>query len=54
MTLTTEHRRWTAVSMADLKAVSSGDIVKVERREGQPSRITVLRHAADEIGSPER
>ena len=52
--LCAEHRRWTALSMAELKAVSSGDIVKVERRDGQPSRITVLRHAADEIGSPER
>ena len=52
--LCAEHRRWTVVSMTDLKAVSSGDIVKVERRDGQPSRITVLRHASDEIGSPER
>jgi len=51
--LCAEHRRWTAVSAADLKAVGSGDIVKVERRDGQPSRITVLRHASDEIGSPE-
>jgi uncharacterized protein with FMN-binding domain len=51
--LCAEHRKWTAVSSADLKAVSSGDIVKVERRDGQPSRITVLRHASDEIASPE-
>jgi hypothetical protein len=51
--LCAEHQRWTVVSTADLKAVSSGDIVKLERRDGQPSRITVLRHASDEIGSPE-
>ena len=52
--LCAEHRKGTAVSSADLKAVGSGDIVKVERRDGQPSRITVPRHASDEIGSPER
>ena len=52
--LCAEHRKWTAVSSPDLKAVGSGDIVKVERRDGHPSRITVLRHASDEIGSPER
>ena len=51
--LCAEHRRWTAVSAADLKAVGSGDIVKVEKRDGQPSRITVLRRASDEISSPE-
>src|SRR5262245_13475321 len=37
----------------DLKVVGAGDIVKVERRDGQPSRIIVLRHAADELSSPE-
>jgi uncharacterized protein with FMN-binding domain len=52
--LCAEHRTWTAVSSADLTAVGSGDIVKVERRDGQPSRITVLRHASDDLGSPER
>jgi len=51
--LCAEHLRWTAVSAADLKAVGSGDIVKVERREGQPARIIVLRHASDELSSPE-
>ena len=51
--LCAEHRRWTAVSTADLKVVGSGDIVKVERRDGQPARIIVLRHAADELSSPE-
>jgi hypothetical protein len=51
--LCAEHRKWTAVSAADLKVVGAGDIVKVERRDGQPSRIIVLRHAADELSSPE-
>jgi len=30
--LCAEHRRWTAVSAADLSAVHPGDIVKVDRR----------------------
>jgi hypothetical protein len=51
--LCAEHRKWTAVSAADLKVVGAGDIVKVERRDGQPSRIIVLRHASDELSSPE-
>ena len=51
--LCAEHRRWTVVSAADLKVVGSGDIVKVERRDGQAARITVLRHASDELSSPE-
>ena len=51
--LCAEHRRWMSVSAADLSAVRPGDIVRVDRRDGQLSRITVVRHASDEIGSPE-
>ena len=51
--LCAEHRRWTAVPAADLSAVNPGDIVKVDRRAGQLPRITVVRSASDEIGSPE-
>jgi len=48
-----EHRRWTAVFAADLQTVRPGDIVKVDRKDGQLPRITVVRRASDEIGSLE-
>jgi nitrous oxidase accessory protein NosD len=51
--LCAEHGRWTATAGDDLKAVHTGDIVRVERARGGLARVTVLRTAADEIGSPE-
>ena len=51
--LCAEHRLWTQVSTEGLGVVQPGDIVKLDRTNGQLSRLTVLRRAADEIGSPE-
>jgi hypothetical protein len=51
--LCAEHRRWTPVSTDALGAVQPGDIVKLDRKDGQLPKLTVLRRAADEIGSPE-
>ena len=48
-----EHRRWTSVSAEGLGAVQPGDIVKLDRKDGQLPKLTVLRRASDEIGSPE-
>jgi len=48
-----EHRRWTSVSGSDLSTVHPGDIVRIDRIDGKLPRITVVRTAADEIGSPE-
>ncbi|OLC65251.1 MAG: hypothetical protein AUH69_09875 [Actinobacteria bacterium 13_1_40CM_4_65_12] len=48
-----EHRRWTSVSGSDLSAVHPGDIVRIDKIDGKLPRITVVRTAADEIGSPE-
>jgi hypothetical protein len=46
-----EHRRWTPATKESL--VQSGDIVRVERPNGRPARLVVLRIAADELASPE-
>jgi len=48
-----EHRRWQAVSKAGLSTVHSGDIVRVDRKDGQLPRITVVRRASEELASPE-
>lgn len=48
-----EHRRWTRVIKADLRGVNLGDIVRVEHAAGKPTRIVVVRAAADELSSPE-
>ena len=49
-----EHQKWSAVSRADLNAVHPGDIVRLTREDGKPTRLAVVRTAADEIASPER
>jgi len=39
---------------ADLSLLIAGDVIKVEREaDGRAHTIVVLRHASDEIGSPE-
>ena len=49
--LCVEHHSWTEV--ADLAGVTTGDIVRVERR-GDGVHVAVLRTAAEELSSPER
>jgi hypothetical protein len=51
--LCVEHGRWTAVARDNLAGVHQGDIVKVERSQGEPARLVVLRTAAEELTSPE-
>jgi hypothetical protein len=46
--LCAEHQRWIAVEKDDLRGVSAGDVVGVDRREDGPARLVVLRQAADE------
>jgi hypothetical protein len=41
------------VSPADAPALGIGDIVTLQRREGQLPRVTVVRTAASELTSPE-
>jgi hypothetical protein len=48
-----EHRRWTFVAPADLRAVKPGDIVRVDRAGGT-ARLVLLRSAADELAGSER
>ena len=48
-----EHRRWTPATKESLGLVQSGDIVRVERVNGRPARLVLLRMAADELASPE-
>ncbi len=38
---------------ADLSLLHAGDLIKVERKDGRASKITVLRPAWAEISSPE-
>ena len=49
-----EHHKWTAVTPGDLAGVTSGDIVRVERRGSGRAHLALLRTAAEEISSPER
>jgi hypothetical protein len=51
--LCAEHGRWMRVSPADAPALGIGDIVTLQRREGQLPRVTVVRTAASELTSPE-
>jgi hypothetical protein len=51
--LCAEHGRWVRVSGAAVPALGVGDIVTLQRREGQLPRVTVVRTAADELTSPE-
>jgi hypothetical protein len=52
--LCAEHRAWLTVARADVAALASGDIVSVEPRNGRAAKVRVVRHAADELASPER
>jgi len=52
--LCAEHRKWTSVARDDLRGVSAGDVVRVEKSEGKPARLVRLRQAADELTSPEQ
>lgn len=38
----------------DLGLLNAGDIIKVESKDGRAQKIAVLRHASDEIASPEQ
>jgi hypothetical protein len=49
-----EHKRWTAVLKSDLRGVEPGDIVRVDRKDGQVARLLVLRTAAEELAGVER
>jgi hypothetical protein len=48
-----EHGRWMRVSPAHAPTLGIGDIVTLQRREGQLPRVTVVRTAASELTSPE-
>lgn len=48
-----EHRRWITVAKDSIARVRPGDIVRLERANGRPARVVVLRAAADELASPE-
>ena len=52
--LCAEHRRWTRIARPDASALGAGDIVTVHRPAGGPTRVTVVRTAADELASPEQ
>jgi hypothetical protein len=52
--LCAEHRQWVPLSKADAATLASGDIVRIEQRDGRLAKVTVLRTAADELSSPER
>jgi hypothetical protein len=52
--LCAEHRAWLTVARADVAALATGDIVTVEPRNGRLAKVKVVRHAADELASPER
>ncbi|HEY2993224.1 MAG TPA: hypothetical protein VGM22_10440 [Methylomirabilota bacterium] len=51
--LCAEHRHWTWISKSDVTRLSSGDIVSLDRQQGRLPRVTVVRTAAEELGSPE-
>jgi hypothetical protein len=51
--LCAEHRRWMRVSPVDAPALGVGDIVTLQRRDGQLPKVTVVRRAAEELASPE-
>ena len=39
---------------ADLRLLRAGDLIRVERKDGQAQKITVLRRGSDEVTSPEQ
>jgi hypothetical protein len=45
--LCAEHRRWIPVLRTDLKGVEPGDAVRVEQKDGHPTRLMALRTASD-------
>ena len=45
--LCAEHRRWIPVLRTDLKGIEPGDAVRVEQKEGYPTRLMALRTASD-------
>jgi len=52
--LCAEHRRWTPVLRTDLKGIEPGDIVRVESKDGHPTRLMALRTAPDDLAGAER
>jgi hypothetical protein len=52
--LCAEHRHWTSAVKSDLAALRPGDIVAVERVGRGPVHLVLVRHAADELASPEQ
>ena len=51
--LCVEHLKWTPVAKPDLQGLGAGDIVRVDTRPGAPTRLVLLRSAAEELASPE-
>ena len=51
--LCAEHRHWTWISKGDVARLTTGDIVSLDRQQGRLPRVTVVRTAAEELGSPE-
>jgi len=52
--LCVQHHAWTTVAGNELSGVTSGDIVRVERRADGRPHIAIVRTAAEELSSPER
>ena len=52
--LCVEHLHWTSVAKADLRGLQPGDIVRVEPQSSGPTRLVLLRTAAEELSSPEK
>ena len=51
--LCAEHQRWTKLAKADVSSISAGDIISLERGDGNVWRVRTVRKAADELGSVE-
>lgn len=45
--LCAEHRRWIPVLRTDLRGIEAGDIVRIEQRDGHPTRLMALRTGED-------
>lgn len=52
--LCAEHRRWIPVLRTDLQGIEPGDIVRVDRKDGHPTRLMALRTASDGLAGAER
>jgi len=48
-----EHQRWTHVSKQEAAALGIGDIVSVDERQGERTKVRVVRTAAEELSSSE-